>query len=197
MAKEYLYNEGEVINNSKILKRILIKNNKGDIKGYSVECIICGYIYDKNEYNLKNGNKCPCCTSNIIVTGINDIATKSPYLIKYFVNPEDAKKHGCYSNQKLPMNCPYCGYKKTLTPNKLSTKGFSCNQCGDGISYPNKFVTNILIQLGIEFELEKTFGWSNKKKYDIYIPSLEMIIENHVSQHYGNYFRNGNKTIEE
>lgn len=54
----------------------------------------------------------------------------------------------------------------------------------DHISYPNKFVRNLLNQLGIEYIPEKTFSWSNKKRYDIYLINQNIIIENHGNQHY-------------
>ena len=47
---------------------------------------------------------------------------------------------------------------------------------------------NILEQLNIEFKLEKKFKWSNNKRYDFYIPSLNCIIETHGEQHYKESF---------
>ena len=42
------------------------------------------------------------------------------------------------------------------------------------------------------------FDWSNNKRYDIYIPSLSMIIENHGLQHYkGGFEAYGGRTLEE
>jgi hypothetical protein len=43
---------------------------------------------------------------------------------------------------------------------------------------------SVLEQLNIQYEFQKIFEWSNKKKYDFYIPSLNMIIETHGGQHY-------------
>lgn len=39
-------------------------------------------------------------------------------------------------------------------------------------------------ELSIEFETQKKFTWSDNKKYDFYIPSMNMIIETHGMQHY-------------
>lgn len=68
--------------------------------------------------------------------------------------------------------------------NNLSGHGFSCNFCSDGLSYPNKFMYRLLNQLKIEFIPEHVFSWCTNKLYDIYIPSLNIIIENHGKQHY-------------
>ena len=63
-----------------------------------------------------------------------------------------------------------------------------CN-CGDSVSYPEKFMFNMLTQLGIDFiwQLTKTnFKWCGKYKYDFYfaINEEEYIIETHGEQHY-------------
>ena len=208
MRSEYLYKIGDVINeNLEVLeyKTISMKTKKtksGETyrKGYLIKCLRCGYIHEKSEASLKKGSNCSCCCNppRICVKGINDIATTHPYLVKYFVNSEDTYTHTYASGKKCLMKCPDCGFEKWMTIDKLSERGFSCNQCGDGISYPNKFITNILTQLGVDFELEKTFNWGNKRKYDIYIPSLNIIIENHGIQHYKNGFENcGGRSLEE
>jgi hypothetical protein len=47
---------------------------------------------------------------------------------------------------------------------------------------------NVLQQLNIDFKYQKQFKWSNKKRYDFYIPSFNMIIETHGIQHYKKLF---------
>jgi very-short-patch-repair endonuclease len=49
--------------------------------------------------------------------------------------------------------------------------------CGDGVSYPNKFMYNLLTQLKVKFISEYTPVWVKPKLYDFYIPSLNLIIE--------------------
>ena len=59
--------------------------------------------------------------------------------------------------------------------------------CGDKVSYDEKFLSSILSQLKVDFatQLSKsTFNWCDKYRYDFYIPSLNMIIETHGIQHY-------------
>jgi hypothetical protein len=60
----------------------------------------------------------------------------------------------------------------------------SCPTCSDRVSYPEKFVHSILRQLNVNFEIEKKFKWSNLKRYDIYIPDKDTIIEVHGAIHY-------------
>ena len=40
------------------------------------------------------------------------------------------------------------------------------------------------MQLGINFEKEKDFEWSNNKRYDFYVKEKSCIIETHGLQHY-------------
>lgn len=147
------------------------------------------------------GGRCPLCTNKKIVSGINDIATTHPHLVKYFKNPEDAKKYSLHSGKKTWFKCPLCGLERNTTVDVAFHRGwYSCDGCGDGVSYPNKFITAVLRQLHsknkqIVFEREKTFDWafvpSNKysrvngyKYYDVYLPTYNVIIENFGGQHY-------------
>lgn len=69
----------------------------------------------------------------------------------------------------------------------LNRAGFGCNACSDGISYPEKFVICLLNQLKIKFIPQlsiKYFSWCDKYRYDIYINSINGIIEIHGIQHY-------------
>lgn len=90
------------------------------------------------------------------------------------------------TNKKYIFNCLDCGEEKLISPNKFSANGIRCSLCGDGFSYPNKFLYSFIRQLNVEFETEKSFKWSCDKRYDTYIALLmsEIIIENHGMQHY-------------
>jgi len=151
----------------------------------------------KNDYHgsyiitckdFSRGRRCPICAGKIIKKGINDIATIYPNLLIYFVNKKDTEKYSPGTHEKVPMKCPDCGYiRNDTTINRLTTRGFICPRCGDGFSYPEKFMFNILEQLNINFktQLNKTiFKWCDKYKYDFYIENISCIIETHGIQHY-------------
>ena len=75
--------------------------------------------------------------------------------------------------------CCQCGWDKgEIRENdiKKNNKG-SCPRCGDGNSYPNKFIYNLLEQLCIDFKTEYSPEWIKPKRYDFYIPSMKIIIE--------------------
>ena len=108
MAKEYvplvpyLYNVGDVVNGLEIINQTYALDTHGwKSKAYYVKCTKCGYEYDtpKREGNLKKYG-CIVCTGKKVVPGINDIATTTPWMVKYFENPEDATKYTYSSNKK-------------------------------------------------------------------------------------------------
>lgn len=186
--KEHIYKIGEIINNLEILELIRINNNKGySSKWYIVKCINDGYTFKIREGDLKRGNSCPCCSipCKIVIKGINDIATTHQHLIKYFINIEDAYTYSKGSMKKVSVKCPICGFEKKMPVYSLvHYNGITCNMCGDGFSFPNKFVFNVLSNSEYEIISEKKFNWSKGKIYDIYIPKLKCIVENNGIQHY-------------
>lgn len=118
-----------------------------------------------------------------VIYGYNDLATINPELIKYFPNPEDAKKCMARSRQKIQLKCPECGRIKWITLDKLSQHGFSCDICSDGVSYPEKVTALILSSLNIKYQ--KQFRFENYNyMYDFYLPEYNVIIEVHGNQHY-------------
>lgn len=101
------------------------------------------------------------------------IAITHPELVKYFYNKEDAYKYTHGSSKKVQMICPFCGTIKYQSIYQLVSQGFGCTVCSDGISYPNKFIFNLLTQLGVNFknEISKStpgFEWVENYKYDFY-----------------------------
>lgn len=156
-------------------------------QNYKYHCNICGFNGWISLSNLKKGVKCSCCSNRTVVKGINDIATLRPDLIKYFVDINDAYSHTIMSSKKIKCVCPICGTEKYIIISNLNQHGFSCDKCSDGISYPEKFLANVLSQLNIEFIKQYKIN-DYKYKYDFYLPKYNTIIEVHGEQHYDNVF---------
>ena len=152
-----------------IIDRKYIKGKSGqNYKYYKYKCNKCGFECNehwtninreyKEEYLvsesglLKHKSKCACCTNQVTVKGINDIATINPNLVPYFVNIEDAHSHCCNSKDKVLCKCLDCGNVKNVSIVQLNRNGnMYCDMCSDGISYPNKFMYNLLKQLKNRF----------------------------------------------
>ena len=203
-----------------IIEQIYLNDNKGyKVKYYKYKCNKCGFdcgeYYDskdgeyKNEkwiieyglYSEKRGCSCCCGNSNIVVKGINDIATTNPELVKYFIDINDAYKYTYSSNKRVLLKCPECGYEKEMKIYNLYKNGFSCPKCSDGVSYPEKFMINLLKQLNMDFvtQYSKTNAkWCGKYRYDFYFKkdNEEYIVETHGEQHYRNKTK-FEKTLEE
>lgn len=178
--REYLYKEGEIISTNtgkiKILDKIHIKSEKG----YKYECLIDGYIGEIRERHLEEKVGCSCCSGRSIVEGINDIPTTAPFMVRYFQDGiEEAKLYTKRSMKSIYPICPDCGRirsEKVIIDNIYRNHSIGCS-CNDGKSYCEKFMFNILEQLNIDFEMEYSPDWIKPRRYDFYIPSINLIIE--------------------
>ena len=200
-AKILYANKNSIItklNNSKSFEQWCMENNKKDVLNrWDYELNNCNpneiFCSSNKKYYFKCSeglHKSELKYVNNFIHGhegslfCNSISNTHPDLIKYFANIGDTKKYSAYSGKRVLMTCQDCGLTKNIIISSLKLQGFSCSRCGDRISYPNKFIFNLLCQLGVDFNSEKMFSWSDNKRYDFYIPSVNCIIEAHGRQHY-------------
>lgn len=169
-----------------ISREYRIDDNGTTKKWYKIHCNECHCEYWVVEYDVTRQKQCNVCGKfpKIVVKGINDALTKSPQIKKYLVNIEDGYKYTKNSKHKVNVKCPDCGELKYIPMSYLTKSGISCSKCGDGKSYPNKFMFSILKQLSVEFITEYSPKWVNGRFYDFYIPSLNLIIEMDGYFHY-------------
>lgn len=175
LAKEYKPN---LIIISKVYTH---KNDKALVK-----CSDCGYEWQmlwRKIYEKSNKKSCPCCDGKV-VSDKNSIENNRPDLIKYFKNIDDVKKYSIWSHACVDTKCDICGNEKTMKIMDMTRNPYSCNICGDGISKPEKFMSNILKQLGLNYEYQKRFEWLGNRIYDFYIKDFNLIVETHGGQHY-------------
>lgn len=215
---EFRYKVGETVNGHLLLTSAYIDKCH---KYYTYTCLIDGYNGHIAEYWIIRGSGCPVCSGNMVMSGVNDISTLRPDMVHLLWNLEDAYVYSPGSGKKIDFRCPHCGNKINTYIYDVSIQGLSCPKCGDGISYPEKFVFNVLQQIALlhkvdmkfqNFEMQKTFPWSKNvfhqnpklsgnKKYDFYIPlDNGIVIETHGGQHFkdGCYRKYKNsKTLEE
>lgn len=191
-----------------ILEQIRMgKNNK---KGYKYKCLICGNEDTISEGNLiSNHRGCNvCCTPcRKVLKGYNDMWTTNPELAKLLANPEDGYKYTQGSDEYVDWKCSNCGnIIKHKQIKVVKSSMLSCPKCGDGISYPEKFVYSFLQQLlgdNFTYQLTKTnFNWIDNYKYDFYfkINNEEYFLEVNGLQHYSdisNFNYCGGRTLKE
>lgn len=199
--------------NNNIIVDITITNKRAKIhngKNYGLEiqfkCNLCGFDchdcfingqhVDKHWVILNKfkTSKCGCCGNKIIKKDINSIYTTNPEFVFLFKNIEDTYRYCKHSNRKTEFICNRCGSVKMNSIASVIKRGhIACNNCSNNVSYPNKYIASLLIQLGINFASEKSFDWSKNieldnntvnKIYDFYLPDYNCIIEAHGEQHY-------------
>jgi hypothetical protein len=125
--------------------------------------------------------------------GENDIATVAPWMIPWLKDQSIAYTHTVTSKHLVDWVCPHCGldvYGKTIS-NCYYYKKVTCPYCSDGVSYPERYVANLLKLINVKFDFQREFEWSDGRFYDFYVPSLNMIIETHGRQHYTNTWSTG------
>lgn len=191
------------------VKKLKLKNSNitviGEYKGaherIEVKCNIDGHIWSPIASSLTcaNNMKCPVCAGKTVLKGTNDIATTHPYFIEWLENKEDGYLHTYGSAKKAKNKCPECGHLFQTIICQMCRNGLRCPRCGDGISFGEKYMMSLLSHIGIDFKTQIVFKkWSNGKRYDFYIPSINCIIETHGIQHYADgLWSNRGKTSEE
>ena len=159
-------------------------NNKTPIL---VKCKIDGHIWRTTPNALLKGANCPVCAGKTIgrAPEYKNSIWSSQYrdYFSKFLSEEQMKKYMPNSCKKDWATCPDCGKQKYIIIEQLLYQGIGC-MCGDGQSFPNKFVYNILTQLNINVKPEYVPPWNKKIRYDDYLPDYNLIIENHGGQHY-------------
>ena len=201
MEKGFKYKEGDIVNGRKILKKEL-RNVNGCRYYYKVVCINCGLgngtpyykngiLQETGEYFVEERgleqHECLACGKHnlAILPNFNSIAKIRPDLIPYIKNG-DEYKYSVKSGKKIDCQCIYCGDKKKMTISKLVDRGFSCNRCGDGISYPEKLMYSLLKELNIKFIFQYSPEWAKPKRYDFYFEynNERILVETHGRQHF-------------
>ena len=134
-----------------------------------------------------------------VIKGKTDLWTTSLELAKLLLNKEDGYSLSKESHKKSNFVCQNCGmiiYDKIVR--NVSKYGLKCPACSDGISYPEKFISNMLKQLNVKFKHDVSLEWSDNKRYDFYIEEYSLIIETHGIQHYDdkNMFNKNDGRIE-
>lgn len=173
----------------------LLGEYQGNKKPLEIKHNVCNGVYETPPSNFLSGGRCPYCSGHKVLKGYNDMWTTNPELAKLLLNPDDGHTYSKNSNVKVDWKCPCCEeIIKSRQISQINSNRLSCPKCSDGVSYPEKFMHNFLQHLNIEFERQKTFEWSKgifhendklsgDKRYDFYIPSLNIIIETHGEQH--------------
>ena len=195
--RNHWHEVGDIVNGLIITEQCYKQEKDGKVKkAYKYKCPICGYdcgeyykkgIYHKEhmvtENNLAHGAGCAVCSKNgFVIPSINSIHAVEPEMEKFLKNKDDAIRYAPKSDQKIACVCPDCGKEYVRSCFKISEYGVPCI-CGDGFSYPEKFMFEVLRQLQVNF---KPQYYLNKSmfRYDFYLTDYNIILEVNGIQHY-------------
>lgn len=196
---QFNYSVGDVVkynDNEFTVLDIHTSRNKWNYieKQYLVHCHKCSGDVLMNESSLDNHAGCPCCLNRIVIKGINDIATTDSWAIPYFKNPEDVQRYHSNTWFTTDFICPKCGriFKNVVISQFFkNTYHLNC-PCGSGYkSYPERFIYNVFLQLGVTLYSQLTkadFSWCGQWRYDFYHKITNTIIEVNGLQHYSQGF---------
>lgn len=195
---EFKHEIGEIIEvKNGTLKIVNNLTNQG-IKFCEYECLKCGNKDRIREYCLGRGIGCNVCANKKVLIGYNDMWTTHPKVAELLLDKNDGYKITYGAQIRLDFKCPICNHTANKLLSNVMKIGIGCPICSDGLSYPSKIMISILDQIGIDYEVEKTFKWSNQKRYDFYISKFNCIVEIHGEQHYINSFKHAEgRTLEE
>lgn len=159
----------------------LLSPYKGVMKKVKLRCPR-NHEFNVTPNHFKNhGTRCPICSGNS--------KEHSKQEFENLVQNEGYELLDKYKNAKtkVKMRCPQ-GHTFEMTPNNFKNVGQRCPICqgsfGERITY--EYLTN----LGLDFEIQKTFegliGVKNGGllKFDFYISSLNLLLEINGEQHY-------------
>ena len=143
------------------------------IKGKPIKVkILIQTSYMSKKYCIRPAYLKECRLKFALLRPIRDT---HPHLINFFLNYKDTLIYSANSGVKTQLVCPICGAIKTQRIEDFIYHGFSCPICGDGVSYPEKLLFNVLKQLNVDFLQQITkdtpgFHWiDGKYRYDFYI----------------------------
>lgn len=143
------------------------------------------WLATPNNVTKANGTRCPYCAGNKVLKGFNDLWTTHPEIANCLVDRDIGYRISYSGHSKQDFICPKCGCCiKGVRVRDAIRYNLSCPCCSDGVSYPERFVSNMLRQLKIRYKHDGITSWSGLKRYDFYIEDLSLIIETHGEQHY-------------
>ena len=131
---------------------------------------------------VQKGSQCPYCSSQKLLKGFNDLATKKPELLCLWdydkntdVLPNEVME---FSNKKVWWKCPDCGYEWKTAINLVSS-GSRCPKCSDvyKVSEPEQIIYYYLSKYFDDVEITAHREWLNNKEIDILLPSIKLAIE--------------------
>ncbi|WXX02982.1 hypothetical protein UVUMRFZT_CDS0065 [Staphylococcus phage LJLAME001] len=178
----------------KIIDAFSKKNNKGkDIEYVRVENSN-GDTFLYNALNIIIGNLQRVADPYVYPYDVG--STLGKFNVKENITEEKIAKDGKVETTRfIIVECNECGMVKKIKTSHINS--YSRDYCADCSSMKKSLkelnkhrsrgesmVEQVLKQQNIMYTAEKSFDWSNRKRYDFYLPEYNCVIEVHGVQHY-------------
>ena len=151
-------------------------NPKSERVTIKYKCLDCGLVSEKQvEPFLKNPVCQGCCVGGkqLTTSGIQKLFPTDYTIL------EDYKG----TDIKILVRHEKCGFIWKVTPHEIRS-GYGCPKCSKKISKGESKILDWCKNNNIQVEREKSFDWSEKKRYDFYLPQENLVIEYMGRQHY-------------
>ncbi len=157
---------------------------------------ICGYDYYPNANEILRGvDQCPVCSR----FSKNNSRRSIQKVIDMFYDArfEMLEEYKTADVMHLFL-CKECNQPVKIRPSVfIGRKKTQCPNCGDGISYPEKFFRALFEQQNIEYIYQfscSTAKWCGGYRYDFYLPKTNWIIEAFGAQHFTDAWQSKEET---
>ena len=138
----------------------------------------CGKYFSSTYSDLKRGRGCPHCFGTPKRTHEEFVK-----LVSQIVGDE-YKVIGKYTSalSAVEMEHSLCGSSWKVIPTEFTSSGTRCPNCV--YSRGEKAAADVLDSLSIEYTREHSFEYLGRKRFDFFIPSLNIAIEYDGEQHF-------------
>ena len=127
-----------------VVDSLRIQGKNGVLRKYYMLRCEKGHQYPVGESYLKAGRLVTCKKCNHPT-----IAERDPEFSKWFVDSSIPWEKSPYTHLKADFYCPECGkiVKGKNINNVYQRRRVQCPYCGDGISYPERYIHALLTQM--------------------------------------------------
>ena len=140
------------------------------------KCNNCNELTEKSYTEFLKYPTCIHCGNNAKRRNSNTLS---------LILPPEFKLIGEYEGQyKKTLFRHECGFIFNMRPKDLINGHSYCPKCSKKACKGERKIIRILEDLHINFIREKTFDWSNKRRYDFYLPDYQLLVEYNGIQHY-------------
>lgn len=161
--------------------------NKKNLVYYT--CQKCGFINCKTFQEFFNQSACSSCSigaQKMTTAGLQSRIPAEYALLEEYKGTE----------KKILIKHLACGFIWKTTPHNLIS-GCGCPRCAKGRSKGEKKIIQFCFDHKIDFIAEKTFVFSERKRYDFFLPQYNLLIEYHGIQHYQDILFHGQHRLQE